>query len=91
MSYFVSGCCFRNWSLLPELSFLLLVKFTASLQPTESSILYSALIVSILSQTGGPGGPAKKTQFCNLLKGSWHHYCEKYVRKKYEYPPNKYL
>ena len=56
MSYFVFGCC---WSL----SLLLLDKFTASLQPTESRSLYSCLIDSALSQTGGPGGPAKKAQY----------------------------
>ena len=61
MSYFVSG--FRNWSLLPNLSLLLLDIFTASLQPTESRSLYSCLIDSALSQTGGPGGPAKKEQY----------------------------
>ena len=53
MSYFVFGC----WSLL---SLLLLDKFTASLQPTESRSLYSCLIDSALSHTGGPGGPVKK-------------------------------
>ena len=63
MSYFVSGCCFRNWSLLPNLSLLLLDKFTASLQPTESRSLYSCLIDSALSQTGGPGISAKKAQY----------------------------
>ena len=57
MSYFFSGC------LLPNLSLLLLVKSTASLQPTESRSLYSCLIDSALSQTGGPGGPAKKAQY----------------------------
>ena len=64
MSYFVFGC----WSLL---SLLLLDKFTASLQPTESRSLYSCLIDSALSQTGGPGGPAKKTKqynICTCLK-----------------------
>ena len=55
MSYFVFG-----WS---TLSLLLLDKFTASLQPTESRSLYSCLIDSALSQTGGPGGPAKKAQY----------------------------
>ena len=68
MSYFVSGCCFRNWSLLPNLSLLLLDKFTASLQPTESRSLYSCLIDSALSQTGGPGGPAKKEVGSNIVK-----------------------
>ena len=64
MSYFVFGC----WSLL---SLLLLDKFTASLQPTESRSLYSCLIDSALSQTGGPGGPAKKKpqyNICTCLK-----------------------
>ena len=74
MSYFVFGC----WSLL---SLLLLDIFTASLQPTESRSLYSCLIDSALSQTGGPGGPAKKEVGSNIVKNII----------KYTQLPNKYI